>query len=173
MVGRILKYLTKALALSGGMIVLALIAMSLVSLVGRKLFSTPVPGDIEMLEMAIAVAVTAFIPLCELNGNHIRVDFLAGFFPDIVNRILLCIGHGLLAGVGILLTWRTILLVSNSLNYESSSTMLAVPLWIPQAMMVPSLVLLVLCALYRAGRCLVEPETVSADVDDTIKEVQS
>lgn len=173
MVGKILKYLAKALALSGGMIVLALIAMSLISLVGRKLFSTPISGDIEMLEMAIAVAVTAFFPLCELNGNHIRVDFLAGFFPDIVNRILLCIGHGLLAGVGVLLIWRTILLVSSSLNYESSSTMLAVPLWIPQAMLVPSLVLLVLCALYRAGRSLVESEKVLADVDGAMQEVQS
>lgn len=173
MVGKILKYLATALALLGGMIVLVLIAMSLVSLVGRKIFSSPIPGDIEMLEMAIAVAVTAFLPLCELNGNHIRVDFLAGFFSAVVNRILLCIGHGLLASVGILVTWRTLLLVSNSLNYESSSTMLAVPLWIPQALMVPSLALLVLCALYRAGRSLVEPETASSDIDDTLKEVQS
>lgn len=173
MVGRILRYLVNALALIGGTIVLALIAMSLVSLVGRKLFSAPVPGDIEMLEMAIAVAVTAFLPLCELNGNHIRVDILAGVLPDRVNRVLLSVGHVLLAAVAALVTWRAVLLVDNSLAYGSTSTMLAVPLWIPQSLMVPSLVMLTLCALYRAGRCLVEPAVAATDADEALREAES
>lgn len=172
MVGKMLRYLANALALTGGLIVLALIAMSLVSLVGRKLLSAPVPGDIESLEMAIAVAVTAFLPLCELNGNHIRVDILAGVLPDRVNRALLSIGHLLLAMVAALVTWRTLLLVDNSLGYGATSTMLAVPLWLPQSLMVPSLVMLMACALYRAGRCLVEPAGAT-DADDALRQGQS
>lgn len=173
MVGRVLRCLAHVLALTGGAIVLALVVMSLVSLVGRKLFSAPVPGDIEMLEMAIAVAVTAFLPLCELNGNHIRVDILAGILPDGVNRVLLSVGHVLLAAVAALVAWRTVLLVDNSLTYGSTSTMLAAPLWIPQSLMVPSLLMLTLCALYRAGRSLVEPAIAATDADDALREAES
>lgn len=152
MTGVILRRLSLGFALAGGVIVLALIAMSLVSLVGRKLFSAPIPGDIEILQMAIAVAVTAFLPLCEMSDNHIRVDLVAGFLPAPVNRFLLAVGHLLLAAVAALMGWRTFLLMQNSQDYGSTSTMLGVPLWLPQGLMVPSLVLLALCGLYRAAR---------------------
>lgn len=155
MAGLILRRLSVGFALTGGGIVLLIIAMSLISLVGRKLFSAPIPGDIEILQMAIAVAVTAFLPLCEMTDNHIRVDLLADFLPARVNRVLLTLGHVLLAAVAALMAWRTGLLVLNSYDYGSTSTMLAVPLWLPQGLMVPSLWLLSVCGLYRAGRAAV------------------
>lgn len=152
MAGVILRRLSLGFALAGGAIVLVLILMSLVSLVGRKLFSAPIPGDIEVLQMAIAVAVTAFLPLCEITDNHIRVDLIAGFLPAPVNRALLAFGHLLLAAVAALMGWRTFLLMQNSQDYGSTSTMLGVPLWWPQGLMVPSLALLAVCGLYRAAR---------------------
>lgn len=141
-------------AVVGGIVVLLVVLMSLVSLIGRKLFSAPIPGDIELLEMAIAVSVTAFLPLCEVNDNHIRVDLIAGFLPEVVNRFLLTACHLLLAAVAGVMCWRTLLLMLNSYEYGSTSTMLAVPLWIPQGLMVPSLALLTICALWRARKAM-------------------
>ena len=62
-------------ALTGGLLFLALVGMSLVSIVGRKLFAMPVPGDIEMLQMGTAVASATLLPYCEMNRSHLRVDF--------------------------------------------------------------------------------------------------
>lgn len=171
MTNTLLRRLCNAFALVGGVIMLVLIAMSLVSLVGRKLFSSPILGDLELLEMSVAVAVSLFLPLCEIRDNHIRVDLLDAFLPGIVNRILLTVGHLLLAGVGVFVCWRGTLLAMGSYSYSDTSTMLAVPLWIPQALMIPGFALLAVCALYRAwlawttgaqGNAMAEAEEAAA-----------
>mgnify|MGYP002738836005 CR=1 FL=1 len=150
MIGTLLRRLCNAFALLGGIVMLALIAMSLVSLVGRKLFSAPILGDLEMLEMSVAVAVSLFLPLCELRDNHIRVDLLEVLLPGFINRLLLTIGHLLLAAVALFICWRGTLLAIGSYNYTDTSTMLAIPLWIPQGLMIPGFALLAACAVYRA-----------------------
>jgi hypothetical protein len=49
-----------------------------------------------------------------------------------------------------LLTWRTSVAAYQLTQTHEVSTLLSVPLWIPTALMVPSLALTVLCAAYRA-----------------------
>jgi len=158
MISSILRRLSTGFALAGGVIVLMIVLMSLVSIIGRKLFSAPVPGDIEVLEMAIAVAVAAFMPICEFTDNHIRVDLIAGLLGSLANNLLISIAHLALAVVAGILAWRTGLLAIDSYAYGSTSTQLALRLWIPQALIVPSLVLLALCAIYRSIHA-VSPKT--------------
>lgn len=61
-------------ALGGGLLFCAIVVMSIVSIVGRKLFSTPIQGDMELLQMGSAIAAAAFLPLCEVYDHHIKVD---------------------------------------------------------------------------------------------------
>ena len=49
--GRGLLAVSKAAAVIGGLVFVAIVAMSIVSIVGRKLVSMPVPGDFELVEM--------------------------------------------------------------------------------------------------------------------------
>ena len=59
-VGHVLYQASRALAIFGGLTFSALVAMSIVSIVGRKLISTPVPGDVEVLQMTAAFASASF-----------------------------------------------------------------------------------------------------------------
>ena len=128
---------------------LSLIAMSLASIVGRKLLSTPVRGDIEMMEIGAAIAIAAFLPLCELRGMHIKVDAFTMGLPFGLRRLLDAMSHLACLLVALLLAWRTGLQVFDNLEYGEESTLLSIPLWIPLLMIVPSLLLLALCALAR------------------------
>jgi len=74
--GRLLLQVTKYAAIAGGLVFVALVAMSLVSIVGRKLFAMPVPGDVELLQMCAAFAASAFFGYCHLVGGDIKVDFV-------------------------------------------------------------------------------------------------
>ena len=47
---------SKRLAIAGGLVFVGLVLMSIVSIVGRKLFAWPVPGDVEVLQMCAAFA---------------------------------------------------------------------------------------------------------------------
>ncbi|HJV51026.1 MAG TPA: TRAP transporter small permease subunit [Noviherbaspirillum sp.] len=140
----------KAMAVSGGVLFVALIAMSLVSIVGRKLGFGSVNGDIELMQAGTAVAATAFLPYCTLLGEHIKVDFFTENMRDSLKIRIDGVAELLIALVAALLTWRTVLAAIASHEAEEVTPLVSLPVWIPTALLVPGLALMVVCALYRA-----------------------
>lgn len=155
-IGRLLDWFARAFALGGGLVLLVLIGMSLVSIIGRKLFATPIRGDMELVEVGAAVAIAAFLPLCELRGNHLRADAFTLAAPAQVKRWLDALAHLLCALVAAILVWRTSLQLLDSREYGDATTLLGLPLWQALALIVPSLVLLAFCALQRVIETLRE-----------------
>jgi len=146
---RLLEPVCRAFALAGGALLLLLIAMSLISIVGRKLFAAPIRGDMELMEMGAAVAIAAFLPLCEIHGLHLVADAFTLRVPACIKRVLDIFAHSLLLLASMVLVWRTALQTLSTGQNGSVSTLLAVPMWLPLACIVPSLALLALCALAR------------------------
>ena len=73
--GNLLLKVSRWFALAGGLIFVALVLMQLVSVVGRKLFSFAVPGDVEVLQMCAAIAGSTFFAYCHLIQGDVKVDF--------------------------------------------------------------------------------------------------
>lgn len=140
----------KAMAISGGVLFIALIAMSLVSIIGRKLGFGSVNGDIELMQAGTAVAATAFLPYCTLLGEHIKVDFFTENMRASLKRPIDGIAELLLGGVSVLLAWRTVLSAIATYESQEVTTLVSLPLWIPTALLVPGIVLMAVCAFYRA-----------------------
>lgn len=140
----------KTMAISGGMLFIALIAMSLVSIIGRKLGFGSVNGDIELMQAGTAVAATAFLPYCTLLGEHIKVDFFTENMRDSLKRPIDGVAEVLFAIVSGILVWRTILSAIATYESEEVTTLVSLPLWIPTALLVPGLFLMAVCAIYRA-----------------------
>jgi len=135
--------------LTGGAVFCLLVLMSIVSIVGRKLFDAPIQGDMELLQMGAAIGSAAFLPLCELHDHHIKVDALTTWMSERGRAALDAVGHGLLLVVALLLVWRTGLYTIEAKENMEVSTLLLVPLWWPVLLLVPSFVLLALAALHR------------------------
>jgi len=143
---RSLERLSQILALAGGAVFLALVAMSIVSIVGRKLFSAPIQGDVELLQMGAAIGAAAFLPYCEIRDRHIKVEVLSGWMPAGIRIV----AHLALAVMALMLTWRTGLQTLDIRASGEVSTLLSVPIWIPVALLVPSFALLTVNAVYRS-----------------------
>jgi len=152
--GRVLYRVCQFFALAGGAVLLALINMSLISIIGRKLFAQPIRGDIELMEMGAAIAIAAFLPMCELRGMHIKVDTFTMKLPPRVQRVMDALAHGLCMVAALILAWRTALQLGDNLEYGDVSTLLSIPMWIPLAFIVPSLILLGLASAWRVTHCL-------------------
>src|SRR5437773_11906677 len=73
--GRVLLLVSKYVAIAGGLVFVAVVAMEIVSIVGRKLFSWTVPGDVELLQMGAAFASAAFFAYCHMIRGDVKVDF--------------------------------------------------------------------------------------------------
>jgi TRAP-type C4-dicarboxylate transport system permease small subunit len=146
--GRALFGVARVLAIAGGLVFVGIVLMSIVSIVGRKLFSWPVPGDVELLQMCAAFAAAAFFGYCHMNSGDVKVDFFThNFAPRNVAR-LDAAGSLLVALFGALIAWRTGAGALAVKEVGETSAVLGWPVWIAQALMVPGFVLLSAAGFY-------------------------
>jgi TRAP-type C4-dicarboxylate transport system permease small subunit len=151
-VGRLLDILARAFAFAGGAVLVGVTGMSVVSIVGRTVRGTPVPGDFELVQVGSAVAIAAFLPWCQLRGGNIIVDFFTVRARRRVQDALDALGALLLTLVMGALAWRT---VEGLLTVKASreiTMIVGFPVWIGYALIVPSLVLATAVGLYTAVR---------------------
>jgi len=149
--GRGLMLACKVAAVAGALVFTALVGMSIVSITGRKLWSAPVPGDVELLQICSAFAAATFFAYCHLNRGDVKVDFFTDRLPPRVVHALDAIGSLLVGLFGALIAWRTgagALMVGQA---GETTMILGLPLWLGQALMVPGFVLLAAAGLYMAG----------------------
>lgn len=152
--GRTLLAISKQLAVAGGLVFVGLVVMSIVSIVGRKLFAAPIQGDVELMQMGTAVGAAAFLPYCQFQDHHIKVDAFTAWLPAAARAALDAAAHLVLTAMAALLAWRTALQALDTRVAGEVSTLLSVPQWIPVALLVPSFALLACCGAYRALRAL-------------------
>jgi TRAP-type C4-dicarboxylate transport system permease small subunit len=74
------------LALAGGALLLALAGLVTVSVLARWLTNRGIPGDFELVQIGLALAVFAFLPLCHLRGANLVVDSFTTRSPEWLRR---------------------------------------------------------------------------------------
>jgi len=149
--GRALFRVSKLLAVAGGLVFVALVAMEIVSIVGRKLFSAPVPGDVEILQMCAAFASAAFFAYCHLARGDVKVDFFTHNLAPRKVALLDALGSLLVGLFGALIAWRTAAGAVALEEVGETSAVLGWPVWLAQALMVPSFALLALAGFYMCA----------------------
>ena len=148
--GRALLLASKAAAIAGTVVFVALVVMSIVSISGRKLFSAPVPGDVELLQLCASFASASFFAWCHLNHGDVKVDFFTDHMPARAVHALDTLGSLLVGLFGALIAWRTGAGALALADAGEPTMILGLPLWLGQALMVPGFVLLALAGLYMA-----------------------
>lgn len=148
--GRALRAVCKWTAVAGGLVFLALVVMSIVSIVGRKVASAPVPGDVELLQLCAAVAASTFFAWCHLINGDVKVDFFTHNLPARVVHRLDALGSMLLGLFGALIAWRTAAGALSLKEVGETTAILGLPVWVGQMLMVPGFALLALAGFYMA-----------------------
>lgn len=154
---RLLRRFIEYWALAGGIILLGVALMTAWSAGTGWVLGKPLPGDFELTEIFVAVAIFAFLPYCQLTDANVTADlFTARAGP----RALAALGvfAALLAlGIAILLTWRTWAGLIDYRKYVETTAILKVPIWTAYVPALASLGLLVLAcvqSLLASGRAL-------------------
>jgi TRAP-type C4-dicarboxylate transport system permease small subunit len=148
--GRALRAAAQWSAVAGGLVFVAMVAMSIVSIVGRKVASAPLPGDVEMLQLCAAVAASSFFAWCHLSNGDIKVDFFTSRLPARTVHRIDAFGSLLVALFGALIAWRTAVGALSLKEAGETTAILGWPLWVGQMLMVPGFALLALAGLYMA-----------------------
>jgi len=153
-VGRLLLVATKYLAVAGGLVFVGLVIMSIVSITGRKLFSWPVPGDVEILQMCAAFASSCFFAYCHMINGDVKVDFFTHNLAPAKVHSLDAFGALMVGLFGALIAWRTAAGAVALKEVGETSAILGWPVWIAQGLMVPGFALLAAAGFYTFARHL-------------------
>ena len=148
----LLRRLALTFALLGAAAALAVALMTVASIAGRALWSTPIPGDVELTQFGIAWALSLSLPWCQLRGANISVDFFTQHLRERKMRVLDGVGAVLLALMCTLLAWRTSVGALAVREAGETSMILALPMWWAYASLAPGLALAALVALVQAAR---------------------
>jgi TRAP-type C4-dicarboxylate transport system permease small subunit len=151
-VGRALLFCAYVLILIGGFLMAALTVMSVISVLGRYLFSAPVPGDFELVTMGTAIAVFLFLPYCHLQRGNVVVDLFLSWAPRTVQVFFDGASGLLLAAIAGVLSWRMAQGGLDMHRYNEVSYILALPIWPVFPVAVLALALLAASCLYTAVR---------------------
>ncbi len=147
-VGRCLSLLTRAFALAGGAILVAMTVMETVSISLRAVVGAPIPGDFELIKMGTAIAVVAFLPYCQLVKGNFIVDFVLARAPDRVRAAMDALGGLALGFIAAILLWRMTLGGIDLRASADKSMVLSLPIWSAFPPIILSLALLVVVSLY-------------------------
>jgi TRAP-type C4-dicarboxylate transport system permease small subunit len=150
----LLRRLTEAWALLGGLLLLAIALMTSYSAGAGWLVGKPLPGDVELVEMLTAVSVFMFLPYCQIAGANVTADiFTARAGPRTV-AILELVAALVALAFSLLLLWRMYLGLLDYRQYVETTTILKIPIWVAYPPALLSLALLAAAALVSVRAAL-------------------
>lgn len=142
--------MARYLAILGGMVLLALIIITCLSVIGRTLNSighsdfiqanlsflegflkafSPINGDYELVEAGVAIAIFMFLPWCQLKRGHAKVELLTSLLPWKLDRILALLWEVLFTLVMILIAWRIYEGMNSKIRNGETTFLLQMPVW--------------------------------------------
>ena len=164
--GRALYATATGVALIGGAVLFALTLLTVISVVGRAVLSAPIPGDFELVEIGMAVAIFAFLPYCQIVRGNVIVDLFTTKASPRTRALLDGLGNLAYTAIAALLTWRVALGGLEIRAYTETTMVLQVPVWWGYVPAVACLALLTVVCVYTVWRSASEyragPEDGSA-----------
>jgi TRAP-type C4-dicarboxylate transport system permease small subunit len=144
-------------ALLGGFVLLGIALLTAWSTATGFIIGKPLPGDFELTQILVAVAVFSFLPYCQLTDANVTADlFTSGAGPRTVAALRL-LAAVLALGISVLLTWRTWAGMLDYRQFVETTTILKIPIWTAYVPALASLALLVLACvimLVKSARAL-------------------
>lgn len=152
---RAVSTLAKAMAIAGGLTLVAIVVLIVVSVTGRALLWAglrPITGDYELVSAGIGFAVFAFLPWTHLNRGHAVVTIFTDNFSPKANSILLFLADLAMLAASSFIAWRLYFGMLDKFAYRETTLLLRMPLgWSYAACMVGASIF-VIVALFVFAR---------------------
>ena len=131
---RIAEVIAVALAIAGGLVLLAIVALTCLSIAGRALVPFdiglgPIRGIYDMTEIGMAAAIFAFLPWAQLRDAHARVDLFQAAMPEQMNRVLDLLFNVAMFAIAAVGTYRLYLGMLDKLSFGETTLIAQIPVW--------------------------------------------
>lgn len=165
-VGGIVEVLARWFAYAGGLVLVGLTVMSVISISGRALAGLgdvwpfnamgPVPGDFELVEAGCAFAIFAFLPWCQLRRGHVTVDIFISPLGPRARAGLTLAGNIILTICAVIIARQMGLGMMEKKAYFETTFILQMPSWWGFAAALTGAWMFALASAYTVWRSLNE-----------------
>jgi TRAP-type C4-dicarboxylate transport system permease small subunit len=119
--------IARILAILGGFLTVGLALLVTVSVLMRWLGGQGINGDFELVQMGLALAVFAFLPLCQAHRGNVMVDTFTLRLPAALQAGLDVLWDLVYAGFAGFIAWRLAIGASEALTSHTTSMVLGLP----------------------------------------------
>lgn len=144
----LVTWIARAAAVIGGLVLIAIILLTCISVAGRKLGIGEIEGTYEILEAGVAFAIFSFFPICQLYGAHASVDVFTSALGPRTLDWLRAFWEVVLSAVIIFISWRLFGGVERYWSNGETTLFLQFPVWWSYAASFAASALAGLTALY-------------------------
>ena len=124
------------------------------SIATRWFLAASIPGDVELIQAATAVAAFAFLPFGQINRSNIVVDTFTQRLPERVRAVIDAFWDSVYAAAAVILSWRLLVASLDAIRSHTVSTVIGLPIGLFMLAGVTMLFLLALVSVLTAGRLL-------------------
>ena len=130
------------------LLVAAQVSLNILARIGGPSLSFTIPSYADFAGYLLAAATFLALAHTLRSGTHIRVNLVIQRLPAGARWTFELASLAIGAALGAFAVWFTVALTAESWHYGDKSTgIVAIPLWIPQSVMVAGLVLLTVASL--------------------------
>jgi TRAP-type C4-dicarboxylate transport system permease small subunit len=152
--GGFLDRASHAAAFFGGSLMLVAGMLIVTSIATRWFLAASIPGDVELIQAATAVAAFAFLPFGQLNRSNIVVDTFTQRLPERVRAAIDAFWDIVYAVAAVILSWRLLVAALDAIRSHTVSTVIGLPIGWFMLAGVTMLFLLALVSVLTASRLL-------------------
>ncbi|MEO5677008.1 MAG: TRAP transporter small permease [Usitatibacter sp.] len=149
--GRVLHVCCDICAGLGGVVLVAMAAMTVGSVIGRAFFSKPILGDVEMVQLGTAVCIALFLPYTQFRGGNIIVDVFTTRAAPRSRALMDGFGTLLYTLVMALIAWRLVAGGLSARESQEASVLMNFPIWVAYLLMVPGVALAAVIGVYHTA----------------------
>lgn len=125
---RIGGLLLGGLRIVAALFLLIMMAVTFIDVIGRYVFSSPLPGAFELTEVLLGLIIFVGLPLATLRQEHVTVDLLTGRASPRLRMLLSRLAQAMTAVVLGMLAWRLAVIARDLSAYGDATVFLGIPL---------------------------------------------
>jgi TRAP-type C4-dicarboxylate transport system permease small subunit len=157
--GRGVYGLARYVAIAGGVVLTAIVIITVLSVVGRAFIWAglgSIRGDYELVEAGVGFAIFAFLPWTHLTRGHAVVSVFTDFLSARANAWIMVVSDALMLAIAAFIAWRHWLGTVDKFNYGETTLLLRMPLWWAYAAGMVGAAVFVIVAVYVLVRSIRE-----------------
>lgn len=161
-----IEKLTKLFALFGGVMLMLLAGLTILSVIGRTINAYgfgPIQGDFELVENGTAFVVFCALPYCQMRYGHVSVDILSRHFPALLSWLISVLSHGMMSVISFIITRQLYLGMMDKYQWGETTFILQLPAWWGYAAALPASALWLVASIIAMMAVITQQATANED----------